>query len=546
MKETNETFINIDDFAGEDEELFITIDNDDYNAKILSFCKSIFSYKMVEDKDGQRDLSKNYVSELVNLLKQLPRPFTIVQETYYVDATFRDSYYNYFSNQHFPIRRYSRRLSFFEGYLDFEKFFSTDAFDNEFMGSCVINPLLTGIIGRTLINPKFLIDFSQLHAYMRLSTYKVHVYGKTFSVKAFPYRMQDEETMRCTEVTMLNILDYYSNSYPNYRSVVPSEILESEQRHNHERVLPSKGMTYPVLTKVLSEFGFEPKLYNIESVDEFTLSKVSPEDEMRRWLHYYVESGIPVALNLLPSGNIGSGHSIVCIGHGKLNDNLWGKAENNKWISWKNRASCHPIINSADLYDEYVIVDDNIPIYQCRNINELSALYLDMKLQNIAVPLYKRMFLDAPDASSIIRSVLHDEKIGIDVWTDKFLEKNEDIVIRMFMASSHSLKNFRVSTLKNEYIKATYAIIPMPRFVWVCELYRKSDYNNLEAFGEIVIDATSTASIGNDLKNIIMMHYPNVIGVRYPDQYENQFDDMAYFDDDNVLFPGFNKNLSQI
>ena len=69
--------------------------------------------------------------------------------------------------------------------------------------------------------------------------------------------------MRCTEVTLLNLLEFYSNSYDDYRAVVPKDIIESEQRHSHERVLPSRGITYPILTKVLSDFGFSPRLYNL-------------------------------------------------------------------------------------------------------------------------------------------------------------------------------------------------------------------------------------------------------------------------------------------
>ena len=62
---------------------------------------------------------------------------------------------------------------------------------------------------------------------------------------------------------MLNLIEYYSNSYKDYKSVVPSEILDKEQLHSHERVLPSSGTTYPIFTKVLADFGFSPRLYKI-------------------------------------------------------------------------------------------------------------------------------------------------------------------------------------------------------------------------------------------------------------------------------------------
>lgn len=122
--------------------------------------------------------------------------------------------------------RHSRRLSFIRGVVGFENFFSTDQEEQKgigesFMGSCVINPLVSGAIGRTLIAPRWLLGQGCLPAYIRLSEFKIHVLGKEFSVRAFPFRMQDQETMRCTEVTLLNLLEFYSNSYNDYRSVVP-------------------------------------------------------------------------------------------------------------------------------------------------------------------------------------------------------------------------------------------------------------------------------------------------------------------------------------
>lgn len=528
------------------EEILTIIKDEDYEKVVVSFCESIFRDSLY---DTSSEVVCGYMLDLINLLKQLPRPFTIVQEFYHIDPSYRDTYYTYFSNQHFQVKRYSRRLSFFAQIIKKEDFFAQDEdvqkqISEHFMGACVLNPLTTGIMGRTLINPKYVVNPKVLPIYVRLSRFELNIYGKKFFVDAFPYRMQDEETMRCAEVTLLNLLEYYANSYHDYRSIVPSEILENEQKHSHERVLPSRGISYPILTKVLSEFGFSPRLYNLSSIDKYSLSKITQEDELKRSLHYYIESGIPVALNLLPAGNNGSGHSIVCIGHGNVNKELIKKAKRNKWISWENKEHCHPLINSADFYEDYVVIDDNQPIYQVRPFQQLS-LYPDMRVENIAVPLYKRMFLDASDAAAIVRSILHHEQLGIDVWTNEFLGHREDVVIRLFMASSRSLKYFRSKTLKNFYARETYAIVPMPRFVWVCELYREKDYDDLKAFGEIIIDATSALGRGHSACSLILMHYPNVIGIRYPEQTNLEFDEMIELEEDD-LFEGYRKNLNKI
>ena len=532
------------------EELFVVVTSQNKETVIPQFCNELFKYNLSEQGTEMQNGLYEYEEELELLLNKFPTPFTIVQEFYHIDRSFRDSYYMYFSNQHFQVKRYSRRLSFFQTELGWNDFFGEMDKDLEslFMGSCVINPLTAGAIGRTLINPQYILE--SLPVYMRLSQFTLHIYGKKLAVRAFPYRMQDEETMRCGEVTLLNLLDYYSNNYNEYRAVVPNDILETEQKHSHERVLPARGITYPILTKVLSEFGFSPRLYNLTSIDSFSLSQVSQADELKRWLHYYVESGIPVALNLMPVGISGAGHSIVCVGHGKAKKELFRSAMKKRWISWESKENCHPIINSADFFEDYVIVDDNQPVYQVKNFNQLSS-FPDMRVENMAVPLYNRMFMDAPDVASIIRSILHHPEYGIDVWAEDYLKPKEEVVVRLFMASSHGLKRYRIASLSNSYAKEVYAIVPMPRFVWVCELYRVKDYcqgidgGELNAFGEIVVDATSSPSRGHNYRSLILMHYPHVIGVRFPEQPESIFDDMVKLDNDE-LFPGYRKNLEEI
>lgn len=539
---------------------FIIIKKDGQDEIIDKYCDTVFINNLTDNEEEFIDMihssDKDSLSSdklvagkhfLKEFLRSLPKPITIVQELYHIDKSYRDTYYMYFSNQHFMVKRYSRRLSFFSGEYSAISYYEEGAkaektLNENFIGSCVINPLIVGAIGRTLMNPRFLLDKHIQPVYMRTSKFKLNIYGRNLTVDAFPYRMQDEETMCCAEVTLLNLLEYYSNSYSDYKSINPSEIIENEQKHSYERVLPARGITYTVLTKVLSEFGFSPRLYNISAIDCYKYSYVSQKDELRRWLHYYIESGIPVAVNLTPINTVGTAHSLVCIGHGGAKPELKKSAYKKRWISWGDRGVSHPIINSADFYDEYVVVDDNQPVYQVRNFDSLS-IFSDMKVENLAVPLYKRMFLDAPNAYTIIRSLLHSEMFGIEEWSGDFLKKGENVIIRLFMASSRSYKDYRMHTMKDPFVKQLYTLIPMPRFVWVCELYRENEYDDLLAFGEVVVDATSTPSRGH--RSLILMHYPCVIAYRNPEQTEIGFDDMAKLRKDD-LFIGYKKNLTVI
>lgn len=497
--------------------------------------------------------NSSLVRTLVEVLSVIDTPFTIIQEFHHIDQSYRDAYYSYFSNQHFKTERYSRRLNFFKGAITLEQLFNKRDSDTllvdeselqEFyIGSMVINPLDSAPIGKTLIDASAIIPTNKRPVYVRTSEYTIHVYGHKLKVHAFPYRMQDGEMMTCAEVTLLNIIDYYSNSFADYRKVVPSEIKEYEKKHFHERVLPSSGMSYPLFTKVLSEFGFSPRLYNKNYIHGS--DSANRDNVMKRLMHYYVDSGIPVAVNMMPSFGYGSGHSVVCFGYGNIDEKQKLVAFENKVINYRRKNQCHPLVNSADFYSQYAIVDDNAPIYQLRTFPYFADESL-LEVAELSVPLYKRMFMDAADAESIFLAVLQHDQYGIDVWLKDKLEKNEDVIFRIFLASSHGLKQFRSHTLSTLHGREVYALTPMPRFVWVCELFKIDDYDKGKCFGECIIDATSVPTPNSGFGSLIMLHYMNQIYVRYPERDSDKFHDYFVIDSKDCLFPHYSKNLTLI
>ena len=531
---------NVDENIVDVDELFINVTNENKKVIIPKFCAAVFGFlpELTEEED-----------ELVDLMNTLPLPYTIINESYYIDKSYRDTYYAYFSNQHFSKKPFSRRLSFVSGIIKMDDFFSEEStiqenIEKNFMGSCVINPLQNGAIGRTLFDPRYLIDNSKKPVYMRLSDFEIHILGKKFTVRAFPFRKQDQETMSCAEVTLLNIFEYFSNSFSDYRSVVPQEIIYTAQKHSHERVLPSQGLTAARMSRTLYEFGFSPCLYDVSSMGDYP----DKQKEIKRWIYYYIESGIPLAIVLRPEKSNKVGHAIVCIGHGKKKGELVKEARRHKWIKWGTDDSFHPIINAADFYDEFVVVDDNSPVYQVRPFNALTK-YDDMVVDSVAVPLYKRMFLGAPEAYDTVRTILAKKDFSVDLMAEGFLDKGESIVARLLMTSSHSLKRFRKDSLPVKFSKEVFVNIPMPRFVWVCELYREDDYNKETplAFGEIILDATSTRNRG--ALSLIMIRYPGAMKFRDP------YSDVFYIEEVfiseeceppfNGLFPGFTHNLDE-
>lgn len=171
---------------------FLVIDDEDSSKVIHDFCDAVFAQQLPSENDKNEDVKEQHDAEelilsgkefLAHFIIDLPKPITIVQEVYHIDRSFRDTYYMYFSNQHFQVERYSRRLSFFFGSYGRKKFLGNSSkiqteLENNFIGCCVINPLVAGGLGRTLINPKYVLPKKELPVYMRLSDFCVHIYGR--------------------------------------------------------------------------------------------------------------------------------------------------------------------------------------------------------------------------------------------------------------------------------------------------------------------------------------------------------------------------------
>lgn len=235
-------------------------------------------------------------------------------------------------------------------------------------------------------------------------------------------------------------------------------------------------------------------------------------------MHYYIESGIPTAIGL--EINKGAKHSIICIGHGKIDKSKM----NRKQYSIPNPSDSNHhmwLIDSADMVEDYIVMDDNEKPYSRYTWKEgqlgNSNLLGKWKPEYLMVPLYKRMFLEAADAYDICTSVLADQELGIQRQVSEVGTFDNPVVIRLFMASARGFKNYRLKNFgqDNYDIKERYINTPFPRFVWVCELYLKKEYPEL-CIGEVIIDATAAPNV--KMGSVILLHYPGVVFEQLPDQ----------------------------
>lgn len=505
---------------------------------ILDIGDNVETEEMLENNNSYRILS--------SVLKRIP-VLTIVIEIKHVDRIYRDSYYMHFSCKHGQYSRYCKRLFLFAGDAfegtTVEKFseLEVEKLQQTFVGTVVIRPLKEGKVGRTLINPHFVIGKQE--TYLRYAKYSATIYGMRFQINAFPFSMQDGETTTCAEITILNLMDYFSRKYSEYKSILPSEISLITEQNGYERNLPTRGLGYSVITKVFSEAGFSPRLYNRNLFVDMS--------QFKRVMHYYIESGIPVAVGVKVDEK--TRHSIICIGHGKIQRDEIGKkiyavydaiVDNYIWL-----------VDSADLCHNYITMDDGQPPYEnCEwKVIEQKEPVTDKCMlgeyepDTLMVPLYKRMFLEAQDAYDICTSALASGKVGIQRFYPKLGTKENPVIIRLFMCSSRNYKQRRIAGLgdKNKEVRERYHNLRLPRFVWVCEIYDYDGYQAGKVLGEIVVDATASPHDG--IKSVLLFHYPFYILTcqKHIKNVERLFDKDEMFErvENWESFDGYDHNL---
>lgn len=558
---------------------------DGLSPKGLSRLYELLNRSWDKETEDQRDTVQDS-RFLPSLLKQIGSVMqrdvlTVVVEPYHVDAVYRDSYYTCFSGQHFDVDRFSTRISLFDGGFSLEDIIFSNDHDIEdaFIGSCVINPMERGAIGRTLISPKYLIDRGEggcclKRRGVRTSKFKITSFGRPLTLETFPYRQQDELSYRCTEICLQNMIEYFSNEYANYGFVAGGKIRELEGQYTHERVLPSRGISYETASRTLSDMGFYPRVHTDKP----------DASAFRRTLYYYAESGIPTLVTMFNRYQR-VGHSLLCVGRGPMRlDNeskescqrrVLSRVEDDDGketpeegpIAALERLICRDrgiscvLRNMADLYSDLIVMDDNQLPFSERRDDQLS-LHSGFTIRQAVVPLHRSMMLDASEAESTVYAILEHPRFGLLRNAGQYLSEysskshggdttsQSTVYLRLFLASTRGFKRFRRETLQGGR-RLLYCTLPLPHFVWVCELYhrddlfnKKQDEKSCRAFGEIVIDATTNVR-GDQVSSVILSSYPGRVTLREPSNPSEHDAGIIDFENDNEYWiEPYNRNLS--
>ncbi len=500
--------------------LFTILDD----TKLDEFIVTLKSFQEIIDTD-----------RLKQILDSITYPYTIALEKIYNDKTYRDSYYHHFASKYSFYSKNSKRLAIFSSdTIELEDFFCEEGhkkLQEYFVGTIVLKPIYPGTIGKTLLSP---LGINISNACIRTTKFDSVFLGVELSVNSFPFSSQDSETMTCAETAIWSLMKYYGTRYPVYKVALPSDIHKSTDGNSFERVLPSIGLAYSQSSGALKSFGFYPRFYASE-VQNTENSKV-----LNRILTYYISSGIPTlcGINLVNTNTI-SGHLVVCVGHENTMDftGVPIHQDNSQSISF---------IDFADTIRKFSFMDDNQVPFALQSYDSFeyytSNGFDSTNIKYLIIPLYKRIFLTAENASTYFYNIFKQDGIGLGKVN---YQTQEPFVIKIFLASSRKYKHFRSTRYSHIDVAKTYLDIPFPKFIWVAEIGTKDTIGNNKIIGEVILDATASGNNVNE--SIIAIHYPGIIAHRNPEENFNDiFRNSQSFSPVDIEYDSFDLNLTCI
>ena len=423
-----------------------------------------------------KSLKTDMIGKILRYLSGYRADLAVVAEDRYIDKVYRNSFSHYYSTKLNIYPEYCVRLSFLEPNVDFS---NREDILAKYLGFMVLRPIDPGVVGRTAVRPQALTNGNEIM--ICKSRIRSSILGNKAFIDAFPHSSQDSEYSTCAETSIWSLMEYFGNKYPEYNPILPSQIHEILDRKAHERHIPSHGLKYFDISYVLKNRGFGTMNYNI-----FRTNIAIQDDvykKFRRTFSTYIESGIPlgVAITSLP-GKKPFGHAVVCVGRKKIDRALIAVAP----LEAKNGKNYR---RWSDVPTEFIFNDDNVGAYQLTGFDDPAPQHgrSDLYISNIIVPLYNRIYLDAPRATFLSE----------DFCTGK-LSLPDKVIFRTYLASGNTYMNYIMSdpVLSDKYKSVLFRLVRLPKFIWVTEISTEGKFVSEEVEGVLILDATEPYKIG--------------------------------------------------
>ena len=437
--------------------------------ELFSHLESVFE---TEFKFNKYEI--NFSLQLLRkFLGKLPQTLYVGIEYPYIDKLHRDTYYSYYSSKLASYHRDCIRLSFFKEEFILDEFHSSGGsqhLQDTYIGFLVLRPTPENVIGRNVFKPNADKKFKE--CYSATAVIPSAVNGIKLTVEGFPHSSQDTEFIVCAETTLWAVMEYFSNRYAEYKPVLPKTIHRILAAATMQRQVPSSGLTVLQISFALKELGFGVKLYSSASGSASGMS-------LEEIVQVYVESGIPVLTAIQNSQGIG--HVMNIIGRTTVDSYSVN-------IPISTFKSGKQIFSFYEKQAEYLTIDDNMIPYDSIPLNNPARNYTNQiwagcTITGAVVPLYHKIYMDAERARELAIQALK-------AFDETFAEL-PNLVLRVLLSSSRSFKHsISMNRDLDSSIKILIVTLNMPKFVWIAEIGNVESFNDGQATGMLLMDAT--------------------------------------------------------
>ena len=449
-----------------------------------------------------------------------------VVEDPYIDRDYSADYTQFYAGTFRTHERHCKRVHFFSRNISplLKRPLSTAQLrqiasfaEENYCGFCVIRPLPTAPIGRTVLLARVRDGHNMEATVTCRADFDVHLLGSRLRVTGVSFLQQDSRVGACAQVAIWAGMRHMHGRHDyNWVSVAditgfatPPSLTEAVSLPNASDRLSSDAMV-----RAIAVAGYQPL--------------VLPRHDIARAILPYVESGIPVILGLDVDGDLG--HAVTVVGR------VFAKQEN-------------PTNCAIDYVPAYIVHDDQSGPYMWLPTDEhVSRVFafddktikrqapdgpmeINMRCHGVLgiALMSTRVFSTAARAEhnawSRIRETLNVlpnarrslAKEGIPVHEmllDELLAAHVagNIVLRTYLTSAAGYRRHLAQGSASDDLKDVLLDLHLPHFTWITEISTVDSYNQPSPglrlnYGHAVLDATSPA----DREGLLVLHLPGFV-----------------------------------
>ena len=481
--------------------------------------------RLIKEFGGGRS---QVIDNIVRHLKELGVVSCVLEEPY-IDRDYSADFLYYYAKTFREYSRHCKRVHFFlkditqllhdnkpsEQILEFRTLIQSN-----YCGFCVIRPLPTAPIGRTVLS-------SQMHGQMNSeptvtcrAQFSTNLLGIDLKVLGTAYLQQDSRVGACAQIAIwIGMRHMHARYGYNWVSVADITRLATPIAPYEAVSLPagSDFLTSERMLRSISEAGYQPLCFHLPNID----SGILP----------YVESGIPVVLGLNTGENVG--HAVTVVGR------VFSRQEHptNQAINYISAYIVHDDQGGPDMYLPTTPRDNGSQFdfgETTKRQTSTDLIELNFTHANFAIALMSpRVFSTAAiaemsardrifnilDNMPEIREKLTHRAFPINVRLLDELQtahSEERILLRTYLTSAAGYRRHIIEGSASDELKSELLQLHLPHFTWITEISTTDSFNNSSAgmrrmYGHTIIDATSTAK-GRD--SLLMLHLPGLLFTR--------------------------------